>query len=403
MRVKKLTPIIVSLIVLAVITAILVRYRSVEAQQDRAAKAPITAKAALQQTTEEGHGFAPSPGPEVKSEKNSDLVLDADEVERRAAQEQASDTTAAAAAAASLIPISFKAVALPVQGGIDHVAAGVATRNSGQGVIRLRGVPPGSQLLGALLVWGEIAPAAFPNAVFGRDCGPLANVAGVTLPPAPQPNWVFGTSFWGYVADVRAQVAAVPGINGDYRVSLRTGVNNGRCAVPDGNCPPAPLTLPLSEGASLVVIYSNLCVPRNSQLFFDVGPQTFSGASINNHFTGVIRALPNMKHTRIGGDGQLGVANCGLRTFITPFIQGSDERTWVENLFGGASIQIKGDGGGLNRDSDWNGYDGETLNKLWDTHTDAFDNRLAGQIGYRVRYQSTGDTIVWVMHVLGVK
>ena len=47
MRIKKLTPIIVSLIVLAVITAILVRYRSVEAQEDRAAKAPIgrTAKA----------------------------------------------------------------------------------------------------------------------------------------------------------------------------------------------------------------------------------------------------------------------------------------------------------------------------------------------------------------------
>jgi hypothetical protein len=49
MRIHKLTPTIVSLVVLGVITAALVRYRSVGAQ-DRAAKAPINAKAALQQT-----------------------------------------------------------------------------------------------------------------------------------------------------------------------------------------------------------------------------------------------------------------------------------------------------------------------------------------------------------------
>jgi uncharacterized protein YpmB len=85
MRVKKLTPIIVPLIVLAVITAILVRYRSVEAQQDRAAKAPITAKASLQQT--EGGGFNTVPGPEVKDDANTDLFLDADEVEKRARDE----------------------------------------------------------------------------------------------------------------------------------------------------------------------------------------------------------------------------------------------------------------------------------------------------------------------------
>src|SRR5262245_4447110 len=65
MRIHKLTPIIVSLVVLGVITAALVRYRSVDAQQERAAKAPITAKASLQQT--EGGGFNPVPQPEIKS------------------------------------------------------------------------------------------------------------------------------------------------------------------------------------------------------------------------------------------------------------------------------------------------------------------------------------------------
>ena len=86
MRINKLTPIIVSLIVLAVIAAILVRYRSVEAQQDRAAKAPIAAKAALQQT--EGGGFTTVPRPEITKESNTDLFLDADEVEKRAREEQ---------------------------------------------------------------------------------------------------------------------------------------------------------------------------------------------------------------------------------------------------------------------------------------------------------------------------
>jgi hypothetical protein len=106
-----------------------------------------------------------------------------------------------------------------------------------------------------------------------------------------------------------------------------------------------------------------------------------------------------LKHSRIGGDGQVGIANCGLRSM--PLI--SDERTWIENPFGALSTQIKGDFGGLNRDSDWNGYDGEPLNKLWDSHTDVFDNRLAGQIGYRVRYLSQGDCISWLVHILGVR
>ncbi len=113
--------------------------------------------------------------------------------------------------------------------------------------------------------------------------------------------------------------------------------------------------------------------------------------------------LPNLKHSRIGADGQVGVANCGLRSI--PSI--SDERTWIENPITAGSIQIKGDGAGLNRDSDWNGYDGEPLNKLWDTHTDVFGSgsflAAGGGMNYRVRYLSQGDCIVWVVHILGVR
>jgi hypothetical protein len=399
MRIKKLTPIIVSLIVLAVITAILVRYRSVEAQEDRAAKAPIAAKAALQTQTEDSNGFTTVRRPDTTTESNADLVLDADEVEKRALAEQTASATAAAAAT-SLLPVSFKHVALPVRGGIDHAVAGVATRNSGNGVIRLRGVPPGSQLLSALLVWGEIAAGPFPNAVFGQDCAVPANVVGVTLPPAPQPCWNPAGQFFAYAANVTAQIA--PGINGDYRVRVRSAIVNGQCPWGDGACPQANPALPLGEGASLIVIYANQCIDRRAQLFFHVGPQTFFfGFNSYINFTGIpILGLPSLKHSRIGGDGQVGTTNCGLRA--TPFL--SDERTWIENVpFGAISTQIKGDVGGLNRDSDWNGYDGEPLNKLWDSHTDVFDNRLGGQVSYTVRYLSQGDCISWVVHILGVR
>jgi hypothetical protein len=404
MRIHKQTPIIVSLVVLAVITAILVRYRSVEAQQDRAARAPISTKAALQQT--EGDGFNTSPATETKIDTDTDLYLDADEVERRAREEQ---TTGAAAA--SPIPVSFKDVTLPVQGGIDHAVAGVATRNSGGGVIRLRGVPPGSQLLSAVLVWGEIAapPAvAAYNVGFGQDCAVSANVVGTPAPfpsnPAVQPCWNPNGQFFAYIANVSAQI--VPGINGDYRIrGLRSNIRDGRCPWGDSACPGANNALPLSEGASLIVFYANQCIPRKAQIYVNLGPRMFFGPHVVTHATipPINPGFANLKHSRIGGDGQVGGANCGLRSIP----QISDERTWIENPITNASIQIKGDVGGLNRDSDWNGYDGEPLNKLWDTHTDVFADSdflaKGGGLSYRVRYLSQGDCIVWVVHILGVR
>ena len=340
---------------------------------------------------------------ETTAQTDTDLYLDADEVEKRAAAEQAGDDSLTR----GRVPVSFKHVAIPIQGGIDHVVAGVGTRNSGTGVIRLRGVPPGSTLLSAVLVWGEIAapPAIAPYTVgFGPDCGLLANVNGNSFGAAPQPCWNPAGQFFGYIANVTGQIVA--GINGDYRIKgLKSAITNGRCPWGDGNCAGPGNALTLSEGASLIVFYSNPCIPRAAQIFVSLGPKMFFGPHSVTHPTGVgiNGLLPNLKHSRIGADGQVGVSNCGLRSI--PGI--SDERTWIENPITLGSIQIKGDGAGLNRDSDWNGYDGEPLNKLWDTHTDVFGNGQflagGGGLSYRVRYQSQGDCIVWAVHILGVR
>jgi hypothetical protein len=272
-------------------------------------------------------------------------------------------------------------------------------------------VPPGSQLLSAVLVWGEIAapPAlAAYNVGFGQDCAVGANVVGTPAPfpfnPAAQPCWNPNGQFFAYIANVTAQI--VPGINGDYRIrGLRSAIRDGRCPWGDSACPGPGNALPLSEGASLIVFYANQCIPRKAQIYVNLGPRMFFGPHVVNHATipPINPGLPNLKHSRIGGDGQVGVANCGLRSIP----QASDERTWIENPITGVSVQIKGDVGGLNRDSDWNGYDGEPLNKLWDTHTDVFADSdflaKGGGLSYRVRYLSQGDCIVWVVHILGVR
>jgi hypothetical protein len=257
-----------------------------------------------------------------------------------------------------------------------------------------------------VLVWGEIAAApATPYTVgFGQDCSTLGTFSVGVQGATAQPCWNGAGQFFSYLANVTSQIG--PGINGDYRVKgLRSAITNGRCPWPDGNCAGGGNALPLSEGASLIVFYSNACIPRTAQIYVSLGPRMFFGPHSVVHSTlpAINANLPNLKHSRIGADGQVGVANCGLRSM--PAI--SDERTWIENPVTLGSIQIKGDGAGLNRDSDWNGYDGEPLNKLWDTHTDVFGTSFflanGGGLNYRVRYLSQGDCIVWVVHILGVR
>jgi hypothetical protein len=357
---------------------------------------------AVQAADSQSDGLSTIVASDTTAQVDTDLYLDADEVEKRAAAEQAGDTSLTT----GRVPVSFKNAPIPLPGGVDHVVAGVGTRNSGTGVIRLRGVPPGSTLLSAVLVWGEIAaPPAIINypVGFGPVCQEV-NITGNTFGNAPQPCWNGAGQFFGYIANVTGQI--VPGINGDYRIKgLKSAITNGRCPWGDGNCAGPGNALTLSEGASLIVFYSNPCIPRAAQIFVSLGPKMFFGPHSVTHPTGVAinGNLLNLKHSRIGADGQVGTTNCGLRSI--PGI--SDERTWIENPVTLGSIQIKGDVAGLNRDSDWNGYDGEPLNKLWDTHTDVFGNGQflagGGGLSYRVRYSSQGDCIVWAVHILGVK
>jgi hypothetical protein len=285
-------------------------------------------------------------------------------------------STAAATSSGKLYPIP-----VPLPGGLGHVANGVGTRNAGYGTIRLRGVPAGSVRVGAYLYWGTIQnmPPATQTILFNG-----VKVTGRLIGT--------GQSCWcgGVFAAYRASVVALvnPAINADYRVSgMPSAITNGSDPW-NSSC-----MLPLSEGASLVVAYAHNSIPPAARLYINDGAVFFAAGGINifNPLPMAVPPYTRLKHTRIGGDGQVGNS-----TFSNLPI--TDERTFL----GPALTQIKGTASPFNGDSDWNGDDGVPLNQLWDTHTDSFNKALVpfGAPGYNVRYTANGDCIYAVAHIL---
>lgn len=279
-------------------------------------------------------------------------------------------------------------------GGIDHLAAGTGTRNTGYGTIRFRGALPGAIPVSAFLYWATIANGPFPVNQTVTFNG--ASVTGFAIGTGPNPCWGFGG---GNLVAYRAAVLPnlLPGINGDYRVSgLPTNLTNGQ-----DPWNPVSTTFPLSEGASLVVLYTHSSIPAGTwvQIHHPIGATTSTfGTLTYTHFLNLPIQTAAVKQTRIGADGQVlfGLTNGNPTT---------NERTSLAGPAGTGFVQIRGNGsyGSGNEDSDWNGTDGEPLNQLWDTHTMNIPGVIApgpGVTSYQVRYVSLNDCIVPVVHVL---
>jgi hypothetical protein len=274
-------------------------------------------------------------------------------------------------------------------GGIDHMAAGTGLRNTGYGTIRMRGIPPTATAVSAFLYVGIIdSTVPPPNPLIVNFNG--TNVRAFLVNTAPSPCWGAGT-FRAYRAPVLPLLAAP--INADYPVSrVPSSVTNGQCpwagALPN----------PRAEGASLVVLYTDRSVPRGTrtQIHHPIVTSVF-GTTTYNHFLTFPINFGAVKHTRLGADGQTGVACPGVVTV------GTNERTFIGGPVFTPLVQIRGNPGGANLDSDWNGTDGEPLNQLWDTHTSPVAGTIAPGpfvANYRVQYQSPIDCIIPVAHVL---
>ena len=288
------------------------------------------------------------------------------------------------------------AIPLPLPGGLDYAANGTGTRNTGFGSIRLRGIPVGSVVVKAILYWGVITapPAASTATVVFRGTTVTGSLINVTA----EPCWNSAGVFAGYQASVLGLLA--PGANADYSVS---GLSS---SVTTGANPWSPFvnTLPLSEGATLVVVYSNSSLPTTSSVMITLGPKRFDNGTFDYiHF--LRSAVPGhtvLKHTRLGADGQVGIPipGSGLKSFAAI----TNEQTFIGRPSTGVFTQIKGIGAPANQDSDWNGYDGDPLNKLWDTHTDDITGTVsAGDTSYTVRYVAGADCCVWLVHILGAR
>jgi hypothetical protein len=286
-------------------------------------------------------------------------------------------------------------IPVPLPGGLNHAAAGVSTRNRGSGVIRLRGVCPGARLVRAFLYWGHIIDGgAIPLTNTARFNGTM--VRGTLIGSSAPPCWP-GSFFVAYRASVIALIP--PQINGDYEVNcLPSSLTDGR---DPWACAPVPAARPLAEGTSLVVVYSEPGAPPGSQVFINEGAAlvNFIGTiAVNNPLPVPLNNYATLKHTRIGADGQVGSSTFSI-------LPVTNEATFLGPNAGGAFTQIKGPGSPFNGDSDFNGYDGDPANKLWDTHTDSFGGQLIqpGLANYFVIYTGNGDCFVAIVHVLGVR
>jgi hypothetical protein len=298
------------------------------------------------------------------------------------------DTVDSAAPAATAIAKKI-AIPVPIPGGADFVAAGVGTRNTGSGTINLQGAPPGAVRVRANLYWSTIRDGfAVPLNEIITFNG--VNVVGTLIGVTPSPCWP-----GNFLAAYRASVAALtlPGINGQYRVSnMPSSVTNGRDPWLTALAP-----RPYSEGASLVVIYSHISVPVTARVATHTVVQMTFGTLTVNHGLGVpLPGYSQMKHCRLGADGQVGSS-----TF--PILFATTERTFIgPNAL--VLTQIKGPGSAFNNDSDWNGNDANPLNQLQDTNVSSSGPLIpAGSVAYTVRYISNGDCIVPIAHVLGTK
>ncbi|HVF56057.1 MAG TPA: hypothetical protein VM934_07885 [Pyrinomonadaceae bacterium] len=337
--------------------------------------------AQAQDTVQEENGFTNRALDNRETEASFDKfseALDAKSIEADPTAPDDRDTSSTGQAAAPYqIPV-------PLKGGLDHVANGVGTRNSRSNTIRLRGVPPGSTAVRAFLYWGTLQAAATPaQTVIFRGSAVTGTLIGSAAPTC----WGAGV-FAAYRASVIALIN--PGINGDYVVTgMPTSLFDGR----DPWSGPAPL--PLSEGASLVVVYANSSVPVTAQVFINNGAAFFFNViNINNPLAGVLNPYSRLKHTRLGADGQVGFSTSSS-------LPVTNERTFIGPPF---FTQIKGSLSPFNGDSDWNGDDGAPLNQLWDTHTDSFGQILnPGIANYVVRYTAQGDCIFAVAHILSTR
>jgi hypothetical protein len=262
---------------------------------------------------------------------------------------------------------------------------GVGLRNRSEGGIEVSGVTGATKA--AFLYWAVITLGAPPAAVTSVRLSrlyptPLAGaiITGTAIGSGPQPCWL-GDRITVYKGTVPNGLANG---NGFYRVQLNAGASGNTAG---GDPWVAPFTLPLMEGASLVIVGTG----TGRVAIYDRGlaGTTFSGANGSPSLTYSL-VLPAVSATtvqwdNIGADGQKGTSRTDVRAV-------SNEFTRINGIL------IAGPGSPAT-DSDWNGGVAGPLPQLWDNTGHRFTLR-AGVAALNVAMTAASDCLTPVANVV---
>ncbi len=244
----------------------------------------------------------------------------------------------------------------------QYSSGGIGLRNLGTGTLHVSGVTP--PVKGAYLYWAVITTGAATTAdksvvltqTFPAG-GHSETVTGVLLGTGATPCWPGNTIsvFKGTVP-----IADVSG-NGSYEVAF---TKPGASGSTDGSDPWLEATLPLVEGASLVVVGTG----TGKVYLYDKGiaghtfgthtnPETYSyGLTLPSATTGGQVLFEN-----IGADGQIGSSRtAGNVTNNQPYLAAKQSLINNQLVAGPYNATY------VDYDSDWNGNAAAPLPRLWD-------------------------------------
>jgi hypothetical protein len=239
--------------------------------------------------------------------------------------------------------------------GVNHVANGVALRNSCSGTISLRGIETGSTLKSAFLYWNYMNDLKTGASTDTEEFNGV-KVTGTKV--ADQPDLCWETSG---DHSYRAQITPVAS-GGNY---VFTALN---CSDKSAQNPWVPLETgtkiePAWDGATLVETYSNSSTGSDKVAIFDkLAGASNSNAGVHNFAvemdTGTTKFSGDGLFTQVNADGQVGTSfsiDCGSGIC-------SDEEDYFNDT------ELTGPGA-IYPQSDWDGSNGWPLPQLWDTHT----------------------------------
>jgi len=247
-----------------------------------------------------------------------------------------------------------------------YVVGGAAMRNLGYGTIVISGIPTGSSVVGAYLMWDTVDNAAEPDLSDGYVDG--TEVLGSAVSSGPTPCWP-PTKNYSYFADVTSLVSG----NGSYSLSgFASGATNGED--PWGVGSPAPEM----EGASLVVVYKNISSPQTVVQLYGGASET-SGALLTQQLYGFDAGTsPSASTTYIVADGQ-SAPDAGA--------------TFDGNALAGSEFQ----------GSDPQAVSNYSMGNLWDTKMYNVSSYVSsGDTTESTTIQGGDDCLVWVGQVFSV-